>query len=328
MKVLELKSYVWLEDAILTVCKSVFPFETTLKVHSINRAQYRNFPHKDYYFTLESSDAEFHLILRLHHGMFSLWSGTENIKTAKEYSVMRHVYQHGIPSPFPYCFSAKERPFGRAYIIFDAGDGVPWWQNGGSLRTMQEETVESMADQLAKLHSVVPAKHPLLPSIDTTSVLKNLKQRTAALKNQELSTCIKNAMKQLESIPRTHPVVVHGQYELENTLIKNNRIRSIVNWEHAAITERCWDVAFTSISLQQKDDRSLANRFLARYVQQTDAPIKNLDFWEGLVALRHYALSEWIRTLDEKSYSAIVGHQTKLLADVETMKTKAHHLFL
>jgi len=323
LKVVELKSYDWLEDAILTVCKKVFPLEPALTVHSIAQKQHRIFPHQDYDFLLQSPDAEFRLILRLHYGMFSLWSGVEDIKTAKEFSVMRHAYQHGYPAPFPYCFSTRKMPFGRAYLIMDAGDGRRWWEMEGSLRAIQEETVDSLADQLAKLHASVSPQHPLIPKIDVPKVLKTLRSRAASLNVAELDKALRVCGKAFEAVGDAAAVLLHGTFEMDNTLLVQNRIRTVTNWEHAAIGDHRWDVAYASLALQQKGDRSLANRFVARYVQQTGASLENMDFWEGLIALRHYALGEWVRSLDERSFSVIAGLQTNLFDRLDAMRDRA-----
>ena len=312
MKPESTKSYDWLEDALLTLCRKVFPLEISLRVHSIEQKPNRLSPHRDYLFYLVSSDTEFRMQLRLHFALFSLWSGTEDLKTAKEYSVMRHAYQHGYPAPFPYCFSPSLRPFGYPYLVMDAGDGRGWWEMEASLSAVHERTVDAMADLLAQLHLTVPARHPLIPPVETCGVVKRLWSRVLSLGDEELTQCFQGCYRQLEQQIALPSVLLHGCFEMENILLLNGNLRMVTNWEHAALGDPRWDVAYTSLSLHRGNDRSPANRFIARYVQKTDTPMEDLGFWEGLVALRGYALSRWLRALDEKSYKTVAGMQTNL----------------
>jgi aminoglycoside phosphotransferase (APT) family kinase protein len=181
-----------------------------------------------------------------------------------------------------------------------------------------------MADELAKLHNLVPPNHPLLPKVDVFTILRTLKQRVVHLDNQELLRCFENCEQQLRDLAGWTPVLLHGSYELDHILIKNGQVRSVCNWEYAAVGDPRWDVAYASLSLQRKHDHSLANRFVSRYVQLTDVPMENLAFWEGLIALRGFALSQWLRSLTNRSFEAVAGLKTPLF-DLEA-ENRAHAL--
>jgi len=297
---------------LLCVCRKVFPAEAELRVHSIEPRVNRNSPHQDYDFQLDGDDTHFRLILRLHHGLFSVWGGTEKIKSAKVFSVMRHVYQQGIAAPFPYLFDASQKPFGWPYLVMDPGDGTRWWEGPDSLRQVQEQYAEAMAEELAKLHTHVNPEHPLLPRVDVRSLLRQLKTRTRSLEDEELERCFKGCAIQLNEIAGLTPVVLHGQYDVDQVLISNGRIRTILNWENAAIGDPRWDLAHASLSLEREHDRSVSNRFLARYAQVSGIPAEDIAFWEGVIALRAFALSRWLRSLDERSFKAIMGRQINL----------------
>ncbi|MGI6455612.1 MAG: phosphotransferase family protein [bacterium] len=319
-------SYDWLEHALLLVCQRAFPSRSTLRIEAIYPRLSRISPHKDYCFTLSSSDATFHLVLRLHYGIFSIWGGTEPIKITKEYSIMRHVYQHGFATPFPFTFGVSEIPFGHPYILFDPGDGVNWWEND-SLHHVQKECVESMAEELAKLHKLVEVQHSQLPKVDVYSVVQNLKHRATHVENKELQQCFRGCELQMKDLAGWTPVLLHGEYDLDNILIKDGVVRSVCNWEYAAVGDPRWDVAHTSLTLQRKHDHSLANRFVSRYVQLTNVPMENLAFWEGLIALRSFALSQWLRTLSTRSFESIAGLKTPLFDQEAENRTRALEQF-
>ncbi len=321
------KSYDWLEDALISVCRKVFPSESSMNLRSLVPRLNRIFPHQDYDFYLETPDTELRMILRLYHGLFSIWGGTENLKTSKEYSVLRHVYQNGYSVPFPYNFSSSREPFGWPFLIMDPGDGIRWWEIGESLRLLQEQLVNSLAEKLATLHLTIPAKHPLIPFVNTTYTMKQLESRIQKLENKELNRCFKHAKQQLKRQENYPDVFLHGCFSLDNVLIQNENVRTVINWEHTAIGDLRWDVAYTSLSLQRENDRSIANHFLAQYVQLIEEPLEDMGFWEGLVALRSFAQSQWLRSLDEKSFEAIVGLQTDLIDLEDYHRTRALEQF-
>lgn len=305
-------SYDWLEYALLTVCRKVFPSEAALRVHAIEPRMNRVFPHQDYGFRLECGDTEFRLILRLHQGFFSIWGGTEKVKSAKEFSVMRHIYQQGHSVPFAYAFDTSDYPFGCSYLILDPGDGSRWWEHSESLRTVLHEYVESLAEELARLHTMPAPQNPLIPRVDVYSLLRQIELRIHRLENDELQRCFRGCRRQIQNLAGYTPVLLHGSYEMDNVLIKNNRVRCITNWENTALGDPRWDVAHACLSLQRTGDSTLINRFLSRYVQLTDYPMEDLGFWQGLVSLRSFALSQWLRSLDTRSFEAIIGLQTNL----------------
>lgn len=317
------QTYDWLKEALLSVCRKVFTPSSTLDIGSLSHRISHSSPHWEYDFTLMFPDIEINLILRLHNGLFSIWGDTDYIKTTKEYAISRHAYQYGYPAPFPYSFSPSEKPFGRPYIIVDPGDGVPWWDAGENVRILEERAVESIAERLAQLHRTVPAKHPLIPKVGVTHVLHNLWNRVKWLENERLNRCFLGCKRQAASIARMPPVMLHGCFDIDHVLLLNHQVRTIINWEHAAIGDPRWDAAYTSLSLQRQSDRYVANHFLAKYVQFIETPLSDINFWEGLVALRGYASCLWLRSIGEISIGAIVGNQSKLLEREDFYREKA-----
>jgi len=320
-------TYDWLEYTLLTVCRKVFTSEAGLRVHSIKPRNNRAFPHQDYGFELEGDDVHFHLILRLHHGIFSFWGGTEKIKTAKVFSAMRHVYQLGFPAPFPYIFDSSHKIFGWPYLILDPGDGVRWWESKDSLRRVEDEYTEVLAEELARLHTLVKPEHPLLPKIDVFNQLKLIKMRTKSIDHPILIRCLNGCFEQLEYIAGLSPVLLHGHYDFDHVLISNGKIRNVIDWEHAAIGDPRWDIAHASLALQRDGERTLANRFLAKYVQVSNIKAEDINFWEGLVALQRFAMSVWLKSLDQKSFETIAGLKTPLIDKEDEYRRRAVRQF-
>ncbi len=317
------RTYDWLEDALLTVCRNAFSEESSLLVHSLLPRIHRVYPHRDYKFLLQSSDAEIHLVLRLYHGSFSIWSSVDRQKSAREYSALFQSYQVGIPVSFPYGFTTSEIPFGKPYLLQDPGDGQPWWDVEDSLRLIQGEIVHDLAEELAKVHFALRTPPPLIPTVEFHDVMKQLGSRVMGIAGDDLKRCFDRCLHDMEDIEPLPDVLLHGQFDLDHLLLKNGRIRTIMDWEFAAFGDPRWDLAHTCLSLQRGKERSLSNQFIARYSQITGIQVDHLILWEGMVALRNWALSTWLRSLDEKVFLSIAGLQTPLIDREDAMRERA-----
>ena len=317
------KTYDWLEDALLTVCRNAFPSEASLRVHSLKRRVNRVCAHRDYEFYLQSPDTEIRLALRLHCGLFSIWGTADRIKPAREYSASLHAYQSGVSATFPYGFTTSDQPFGKPYLLHDPGDGLRWWEIEESLRVVQGETIHYMAEELVKLHYAVSAKHPLIPTVDVHSVMKRIWNRVSNFASDELRKCYEQCLKDLKRVETPLEVMLHGQFDLDHLLLQNGRIRTIIDWEHAVFGDPRWDVAHTSLSLQRGKERSFSNQFVSHYSQLAEMRIEDIGLWEGLTALKNWMLSVWLQSLDEKSFQSIAGVQTPWLDRENEMQERA-----
>lgn len=323
----ELLSHDWLENAILGVCQKAFPSEQALRVDSISLKDDGISPHKDYSFFLHAGDSDFRIHLRLHFALFSIWSGSEDIKASKEYAVLRHVYRQGFPAPFSYSFSATSQPFGHSYVMMDPGDGERWDKFTDSYREVQEKIIDSLATEMNKLHRSIEPKHPLLPVIEVEPFLGRLWGRVTRLLDMDLKHYFSVSLEKIKQIQPLAPVLLHGSLDLNNILIQQDHISTVINWEHAAIGDPRWDVAAASLSIQMKNDKMLANRFVTNYAQQFGLPVDHLDVWEGLVALRMYTLSRWLRFMDERSQQTILGLRSSLFEQEDFYKNKLNSVF-
>lgn len=304
-------SYDWLEDAILSVCRPVF-IEHAIEIESLTPRPQRVSPHQDFLFTLRSPDTEMKLHLRLSHGRFSLWKGTDTNKTTREFSALRLAYQHGIPVPFAFTYGPGRTPFGYPYIIMDAGDGAFWWENEKGFVSQQEEIIDDFAQRIAQIHAQITPQNPLIPPIFVSDVITLIRQHLEQQEDETALGWLRNCADQLGDVETLPAVLLHGNLHLDAIMMRNGAIRALTGWEHAAIGDPRWDIAQASLSLQQAGDRALANRFIARYTEQVDWSTTPIEVWEGLIALRNYALSGWLRSLDATGFQNIVGLQTDL----------------
>lgn len=305
-------SYDWLIDAIQSVCRPAFDDET-LRIVSLHPRVQRISAHHEFDCRVMVSESELPLILRLYHGRFSHWSGTDSMKPTREFSALRHAYQHGMPVLFPYAHSHSLHPFGRPYLVTHSTDGHYWWELGTGFARAQEHAVDEMAQALAHLHRNVPAEHPLIPNVFVSDVVESIENRILLCGTAELRNRIHACRRRLEEQEPLPTVMLHGRYTLDAVVLRNDSVRAITHWENAALGDPRWDVATTSLSFQVLGSRSLGHRFVAGYVQETGIPMDDLAVWEGLVALRSYVHCLWLRSMDPKTFESIAGRQTDLL---------------
>ncbi|MGC9329800.1 MAG: phosphotransferase family protein [Candidatus Hinthialibacter sp.] len=319
--------YDWLEDALLTVCQNAFPRESVLRVHSLTRRMQRIGAHNDYEFILQLTDAEIRLALRLYQGIFSLWGFSDRAKSTRACRAMSLAYQAGVPAPFPYAFTSQRIPFGKPYVLHDPGDGRRWWDVEDSLRPAQSQLASSMAEELVKLHYTVEPDLQRIPAVKAGGVLQQIWNRISNIADDELTHCFEQALRIFHEEEGQAAAMLHGQFDLDHLLIKNSVIRTITDWEFAAFGDPRWDVAYASLSLQQKGDHSLSNLFVAHYANLSQQPLEHLPLWEGLVALRDWALCVWLESLDKKSFLSIAGLQTPLISKKDVMRNHALQVF-
>lgn len=319
-------SFDWLVDAIQSVCRPAFDQET-IEILRLEPRQQRISPHVEYDCVVQVSGSEFPLILKLYHGRFSPWFGTDTLKPTHEYSAMRHAYQHGMPVLFPYAHSQSIHPFGRAHLLTHNTDGNYWWELGTGFARTQEHIVDEMAYTLARFHTKVPADHALIPNVFVSDLVEQIERRTLMCGHADVQRWLHTCRGLLEDMEPYPTVLLHGNFALDSVVLRNDTIRAVTRWENAALGDPRWDVATTALDFQVLGNQSLGHRFVSGYVQETGIPMNDLAVWEGLVALRSYVYCLWLRSMDPKTFESIAGLQTDLLDREELYYQKINQVF-
>ncbi|MDX9752539.1 MAG: phosphotransferase [bacterium] len=309
------------------MCRKAFPSERRLSIDTVVSRTQAATPHQEYSFFMRTEDTDLRILLRLYFGLFSVWGLMDEIKAGKEYAVLRHVYKEGYPAPFSYAFSAAMQPFGRPYLIADPGDGEPWFQFLDSFREVQEKIIASLAGEMVKLHRSIEPRHPLLPIIEIEPLFQRLWARVAGQRDQALKQCLERCLNQMTGLDPLPPVLLHGCLDLDHVLIQTDTIRTVTNWEHAAIGDPRWDVAYTALAVRQAVDRPLAERFVQEYITRSGVSLEHMEKWEAMVALRMYTLCQWVQSLDDKSNRTVTGTHLKFLEQKDFYRERAFSVF-
>lgn len=319
-----MQTHDWLRESLRSVCGNAFPHGGEIEASGIVPASPPHCPHLEYRFTLETPGGSLPLLLRLYHGMFSVWGGSDTLKSTREYAALRHAHAHGAPVPFAYCFSPSTQPFGHPYLILDPGDGEFYGGMEEGNRPTANEAAAPMAEQMARQHRDAPARHPLIPTAELNGVIRQIGVRIRRLENRELNRLMESCLERVPAGAGAGPALLHGAPGPEKSQWLHGRLRAVAGWEHAAFGDPRWDIAHALIGLRAAGGREAADIFLSKYAETAGKPPADLEFWEGCAAFRNYALCMWLESLDKTSFHSVAGRNSDLLPDKELYREFAN----
>ena len=145
-----------------------------------------------------------------------------------------------------------------------------------------------LAEQLARIHSIPPARVPFLPELDlftrVTAELDLAAEPHPAIE-YGLAWC-------RARLPLQRPRVVgHGDFRIGNVLVDERGVAAVLDWEFAHLSDPLEDLAWPLVRAWRfgADERRLGGvagveRYLARYTELTgiDVPADELYAWEVL----------------------------------------------
>jgi len=145
-----------------------------------------------------------------------------------------------------------------------------------------------LAEELARIHAIPPARLPFLPDVDLFDRLQHELDLAA-----EPHPAIELGLAWCRTrIPLERPRVVgHGDFRIGNVMVDEDGIVAVLDWEFAHVGDPLEDLAWPLVRAWRfgADDRRLggiasAERYLARYAELTglDAPLDELYAWEVL----------------------------------------------
>ena len=148
-----------------------------------------------------------------------------------------------------------------------------------------------------------PNKQSLLELINT---YENILQD-----NNMLYTSTKNAIAWLKSSPYidTHmhtPVLLHGDYKMDNILIENNRVSRVLDWEFCHVGRPLEDLAWFLSPLWQgyNANINLHNMVVKSYEKQSgnSVDVDELRFWEVYSYLKFSSIASIQHEKSKRSY--------------------------
>ncbi len=183
-----------------------------------------------------------------------------------EYAMLQEIVDTGFPAPEPYYLAHRQEPFDTDFFIMRRMPGSPAGTLFGPLVDMTEELLLDIAANMARLHSI-PIENfddyfaryvPDLLGCDIeTAYRKEIEYYRHYYTTEQPGTPCPSAVFLidwlLENIPQTRekPVLVHGDFNLQNMLVENGRVSAVFDWESVMPGDPAQELAYIQPHIEQ-----------------------------------------------------------------------------
>ena len=197
-----------------------------------------------------------------------------------EWACLVFVHGHRLPAPEPLALDQEGDWFGTPSLAISVVPGRPWLAPDDVARY-----VDDVVDALARIHatSVGDASGALLrahaadawvpPEDGVPAGLLGpaLAERVVAAITEHVATADRGG----------NPVLNHGDFHPGNLLWRRGRLSGVVDWSHARVGPRWWELAYFRMELGVLTDQRAVTRVLQRYeaavgVRSGDQPVWDL----------------------------------------------------
>jgi aminoglycoside phosphotransferase (APT) family kinase protein len=243
------------------------------------------------------------------------------LSLAHEYAVLEAAYEAGVKVPRPVAYIADLE--GREAFAMERLEGETIGRRIVRGDVPARLPLE-LAEELAKIHAIPPARLPFLPEARLERMVEELDEVGEPRPAIELGLWW---LREHRPPPR-EPVVVHGDYRIGNVVVGPEGLRGVLDWEFAHVDDPVRDVAFGLVrawrfGVPEKRLGGIGDvePYLERYNELTgfDVTPDELDYWElaGNVGWAIGCLTQMQRHLSGQDRSVELAVLGRLGAEVE-----------
>ena len=203
-----------------------------------------------------------------------------------EFAVLEAAYEAGVKAPRPYGYIPDLS--GREAFVMERLEG----DTIGRRIVRKEELAAAraalpvqMAEELAKIHAILPERVSFLPESRLEQIVGELDEVG------EPHPAIELGLRWLRENrpPRRDPVVVHGDYRIGNLVVGESGLVGVLDWEFAHLDDPVRDLAFSLVRAwrfgvpeQRLGGVGPVEPYLERYNELTGFDVQpfELDYWE------------------------------------------------
>lgn len=237
----------------------------------------------------------------------------------REYRVMSALGDTDVPVPATYAHCEDPEVIGAPFYVMEAVAGTPY-RTADELSAVgpanTNAIVRAMIDTLAALHDVTPDDVGLKdfgrPEGFLTRQVKRWSQQLAGSHNRDLAGADEIMAKLHEGAPTADAAnpsgtIVHGDYRLDNLLVKDIEIRAVIDWEMSTLGDPLTDLALLVVYDGLPDlggsvvtDASRAKGYpstresLQQYAEVSGRDLSELGFHLGLAHFKLAVICEGI----------------------------------
>ena len=178
----------------------------------------------------------------------------------REYKVITALYETGVPVPKTYGLCEDDDVAGTAFFIMDFLDGDLFWDPMIPTMTNRDRTqiYKNKNKTLAKLHSVDYKKIGLEDYGKPGNYVARQVSRWSKQYRASETDNIEAMNNLIDWLPKNIPdddetTIVHGDYRLDNMILKNNEVIGILDWELSTLGHPIADFSYHCLSWRTQE---------------------------------------------------------------------------
>ena len=178
----------------------------------------------------------------------------------REYKVITALYETGVPVPKTYGLCEDNDVAGTAFFIMDFLDGDLFWDPMIPSMTNKDRTeiYKNKNKTLAKLHNVDYIKIGLEDYGKPGNYVARQVSRWSKQYKASETDNIEAMNNLIDWLPKNIPdddetTIVHGDYRLDNMILKNNEVIGILDWELSTLGHPIADFSYHCLSWRTQE---------------------------------------------------------------------------
>ena len=178
----------------------------------------------------------------------------------REYKVITALYETDVPVPKTYGLCEDDDVAGTAFFVMDFLDGDLFWDPMIPSMTNRDRTeiYKNKNKTLAKLHSVDYKKIGLEDYGKPGNYVARQVSRWSKQYRASETDNIEAMNNLIDWLPKNIPdddetTIVHGDYRLDNMILKNNEVVGILDWELSTLGHPIADFSYHCLSWRTQE---------------------------------------------------------------------------
>ena len=178
----------------------------------------------------------------------------------REYKVITALYETDVPVPKTYGLCENDDVAGTAFFVMDFLDGDLFWDPmiPSMTNTDRTEIYKNKNKTLAKLHSVDYKKIGLEDYGKPGNYVARQVSRWSKQYRASETDNIEAMNNLIDWLPKNIPdddetTIVHGDYRLDNMILKNNEVVGILDWELSTLGHPIADFSYHCLSWRTQE---------------------------------------------------------------------------
>lgn len=240
--------------------------------------------------TLEYEEKDVHkaeeVVLKLYHGQDGVG------KARKEFHSLRKLAQIGYPVPRVLFVTLENSPFGRAAVVMEKIQGNTVEHIFDQISQEQQRAIVTRCCQLyIDLHTLdweqlVPNPGRYQPA----TCIRTWLERTRTDCEQHLPHAFDPVFTWLEKKQRDVSCqrlsVVHGDFHLNNLLLRDDGALSVIDWTGTNISDYRFDLAWTLLLQRSQGAGKLADMMREEYEHLLGHRLEQFEFFEVIASFK------------------------------------------